>query len=364
MDDDERKSTERVTKSTQDYCSTTFPRVFESLSTDLILYMSCMSVTEFPYSLHLTGWVTSSLSPVGNPLSLLIPSHSHSWCLPIWLSDWLSFSPISHYTGSKYSLLPNGDLLIKSVESSDAFKGYRCKVQNKLTGESITSINSGKVIVTGMHFHSLLTTRHIQHLYTLEHHCISLCVCISLQVSFTLVDLLSTMIHFPSTLSLYDPLWHESFLLLRKNTLHFAHSFTSPSAMNLSFSLSPWVSSNMMTVVESEKWRSKRKERQMRRWHLSVVHHLFSPITNFLLLFLTSYWYLLTFLSPFLSRAATKYGSKNHRIPNISVRLRRGNFIPSLPISRVPLTNILMVSLDNSIFVYFTVFGWIHWIFS
>lgn len=52
-------------------------------------------------------------------------------------------------TGSKYALLPNGDLVIKSVEPMDAFKGYRCKVQSKLTSEAITSVNSGKVIVTG-----------------------------------------------------------------------------------------------------------------------------------------------------------------------------------------------------------------------
>ena len=56
---------------------------------------------------------------------------------------------VTSFSGSKYALLSNGDLVIKSVEPMDAFKGYRCKVQNKLTSEAITSVNSGKVIVTG-----------------------------------------------------------------------------------------------------------------------------------------------------------------------------------------------------------------------
>ncbi|RWS28200.1 Down syndrome cell adhesion molecule-like protein [Leptotrombidium deliense] len=60
-------------------------------------------------------------------------------------------SPNIQRRSNKYSVLPNGDLLLKSTETSDAFRSYRCKGQHKLTGETYMSSNAGKVIVTEPH---------------------------------------------------------------------------------------------------------------------------------------------------------------------------------------------------------------------
>jgi AGAP010884-PA (fragment) len=52
---------------------------------------------------------------------------------------------------SKYTLLPNGDLLIKSVQTNEVKGNYRCKLRHRLTGEIAVSSSAGKIIVTESH---------------------------------------------------------------------------------------------------------------------------------------------------------------------------------------------------------------------
>lgn len=65
-----------------------------------------------------------------------------------------SFSiPSSHLesiiNGSQYLTLPTGELYINQVDFTTAKRRFRCKARNKLTGETITSVTAGKLIITG-----------------------------------------------------------------------------------------------------------------------------------------------------------------------------------------------------------------------
>lgn len=51
--------------------------------------------------------------------------------------------------GSQYLTLPTGELYINNVDFNIAKKRFRCKVKNKLTGEILTSVSAGKLIITG-----------------------------------------------------------------------------------------------------------------------------------------------------------------------------------------------------------------------
>ena len=78
--------------------------------------------------------------------SYVVPSHS--------FSQYSSFTiPSSHLesliNGSQYLTLPSGELYINLVDFTTAKKRYRCKVKNKITGETITSATAGKLIITG-----------------------------------------------------------------------------------------------------------------------------------------------------------------------------------------------------------------------
>lgn len=91
-------------------------------------------------------------------LSWLEEPGSHSYSVPSHsYAQYGSFSvPASHLealiNGSQYLTLPSGELYINRVDFNTAKKRFRCKVKNRLTGETITSVTAGKLIITGEFF--------------------------------------------------------------------------------------------------------------------------------------------------------------------------------------------------------------------
>lgn len=53
------------------------------------------------------------------------------------------------FTGGRYSVLPNGELLIRNAMISDGFKTYRCLTKHILSGDMQLSATSGRLIITG-----------------------------------------------------------------------------------------------------------------------------------------------------------------------------------------------------------------------
>ncbi|GIY84384.1 hypothetical protein CEXT_645181 [Caerostris extrusa] len=51
--------------------------------------------------------------------------------------------------GGRYSVLPNGELLIRNAMISDGFKSYRCLTKHILSGDIQLSSTSGRLIITG-----------------------------------------------------------------------------------------------------------------------------------------------------------------------------------------------------------------------
>ncbi|GFY30820.1 hypothetical protein TNCV_3119801 [Trichonephila clavipes] len=50
--------------------------------------------------------------------------------------------------GGRYSVLPNGELLIRNAMISDGFKSYRCLTKHILSGDIQLSSTSGRLIIT------------------------------------------------------------------------------------------------------------------------------------------------------------------------------------------------------------------------
>ncbi|XP_042142402.1 Down syndrome cell adhesion molecule-like protein Dscam2 [Ixodes scapularis] len=68
-----------------------------------------------------------------------------------WLRDdgLLIHSPITE--GSKYALLPSGELYIRETDQQDGFRTYRCQTRHRLTGAVSQSVTVGQLILTEPH---------------------------------------------------------------------------------------------------------------------------------------------------------------------------------------------------------------------
>ncbi|XP_077560086.1 cell adhesion molecule Dscam1-like isoform X5 [Haemaphysalis longicornis] len=68
-----------------------------------------------------------------------------------WLRDdgLLIHSPLAE--GSKYALLPTGELLIRETDQQDGFRTYRCQTRHRLTGAVSQSVTVGQLILTEPH---------------------------------------------------------------------------------------------------------------------------------------------------------------------------------------------------------------------
>ncbi|XP_076361674.1 cell adhesion molecule Dscam1-like isoform X2 [Tachypleus tridentatus] len=64
-----------------------------------------------------------------------------------WLQD-ESFIIRGSSTSSRYSVFPSGEFHVRRVTVSDVRKTFRCRVRNRLTGETLTSSSSGRLVVT------------------------------------------------------------------------------------------------------------------------------------------------------------------------------------------------------------------------
>ena len=53
-----------------------------------------------------------------------------------------------YFTG-KYAVFPSGELLVRSVDETDANNQYRCQVHNKLSRETRLSDQWARIIMTG-----------------------------------------------------------------------------------------------------------------------------------------------------------------------------------------------------------------------
>ncbi|KAL1414485.1 hypothetical protein MTO96_000887 [Rhipicephalus appendiculatus] len=53
--------------------------------------------------------------------------------------------------GSKYALLPTGELLIRETDQQDGFRTYRCQTRHRLTGAVSQSVTVGQLILTEPH---------------------------------------------------------------------------------------------------------------------------------------------------------------------------------------------------------------------
>ncbi|GIY09929.1 down syndrome cell adhesion molecule protein Dscam2-like [Caerostris darwini] len=62
-------------------------------------------------------------------------------------SGFFSFNDETGLSG-RYSVLPNGELLIRNAMISDGFKSYRCLTKHILSGDIQLSSTSGRLIIT------------------------------------------------------------------------------------------------------------------------------------------------------------------------------------------------------------------------
>lgn len=53
-------------------------------------------------------------------------------------------------TGSSYTVLNSGELLIHNVLEKDALRTFHCQTRHRLTGEMVISVSAGKIVVTGI----------------------------------------------------------------------------------------------------------------------------------------------------------------------------------------------------------------------
>ncbi|GFS93443.1 down syndrome cell adhesion molecule [Nephila pilipes] len=54
-----------------------------------------------------------------------------------------------------YTVLRSGELLIHEIQEKDSNWSYRCQTRHRLTGEMVTSVSSGKIVVTEPHASTL-----------------------------------------------------------------------------------------------------------------------------------------------------------------------------------------------------------------
>ncbi|GFY71099.1 down syndrome cell adhesion molecule-like protein Dscam2 [Trichonephila inaurata madagascariensis] len=53
------------------------------------------------------------------------------------------------FPARSYTVLRSGELLIHEIQEKDSNWSYRCQTRHRLTGEMVTSVSSGKIVVTG-----------------------------------------------------------------------------------------------------------------------------------------------------------------------------------------------------------------------
>lgn len=58
-------------------------------------------------------------------------------------------------TGSSYTVLNSGELLIHNVLEKDSLRTFQCQTRHRLTGEMVMSVSAGKIVVTGKTYLSI-----------------------------------------------------------------------------------------------------------------------------------------------------------------------------------------------------------------
>ncbi|RWS19618.1 Down syndrome cell adhesion molecule-like protein Dscam2 [Leptotrombidium deliense] len=82
-----------------------------------------------------------------------------SWLKNDHLIDSDLYNEINHRKALKMFTL-DGYLYVIGVNREDTFNSYKCRVVNRLTGETQSSATNGKIIITGLR---LLDTKHIDY---------------------------------------------------------------------------------------------------------------------------------------------------------------------------------------------------------
>ncbi|CAL1295071.1 unnamed protein product, partial [Larinioides sclopetarius] len=72
-----------------------------------------------------------------------------------WIRNDGHILKITENKARSYTVLRSGELLIHEIQEKDSNWSYRCQTRHRLTGEMVTSVSSGKIIVTESHASTL-----------------------------------------------------------------------------------------------------------------------------------------------------------------------------------------------------------------
>ncbi|XP_054712913.1 cell adhesion molecule DSCAM-like [Uloborus diversus] len=72
-----------------------------------------------------------------------------------WIRDDKQVLKRNDMKGSSYTVLNSGELLIHGVLENDSQRTFLCQTRHRLTGEMVTSVNAGKIVVTESHASTL-----------------------------------------------------------------------------------------------------------------------------------------------------------------------------------------------------------------
>ncbi|XP_055925124.1 cell adhesion molecule Dscam2-like isoform X2 [Argiope bruennichi] len=107
---------------------------------------------------HFTPQVFDDFVVKGNTavLKCHLPSFVREYVvIDSWIRNDGHILKITENKARSYTVLRSGELLIHEIQEKDSNWSYRCQTRHRLTGEMVTSVSSGKIVVTESHASTL-----------------------------------------------------------------------------------------------------------------------------------------------------------------------------------------------------------------